>query len=90
MTTATATAAAGTPGRVVTVTTDDGQVWSGVRKNATHGWTRAVSMDDDYIPGFRDYGFSASEDGAVKQAERIAAHSTSASTIEVFRIADPR
>jgi hypothetical protein len=88
MTTATATQAAGTPGRVVTVTTDDGQVWTGVRKNATHGFVRTVRADHPYNPGHRDFMFSATEQGAIKQAERIAANGWS--IVEVFEIADPR
>jgi hypothetical protein len=88
MTTATATAAAGTPGRVVTVTTDDGQVWTGVRKNATHGFVSTVRADHPYAPGHRDFVFSATEQGAIKQAERIAANGWS--IVEVFEIADPR
>ena len=90
MTTATATVKAGNEGRIVTVTTGDGQVWSGVRKNATHGWVRTISADDAYIPGFRDFGFSATQHGAIKMAERLAARGASSTTIEVFEITDPR
>lgn len=71
MTTATATAPAGTAGRIVTVTTADGAVWTGVRKNATHGWVRTFPADHPHLPGFRDFGFSATAKGAAQQAARL-------------------
>ena len=72
MTTATANAPAGTEGRVVTVNTSDGDLWTGVRKNATHGVVMTIRPESENA-GHRVFAFSATEEGAAKQANKFAA-----------------